>query len=169
MKCSDCNLDSRVLKDIELTGSYVSIQWAWWPFSTSHLSAKPQTQLGCVAWPACQCSRLAMWAATAGTESHWKCMPQRTDMLYQKYKLSQWQKIHALEKLQELLAILFLHFSSLVFTQLHLWVHFSATEIPLLSHSPFILSPTWLLTPSCAVSFFAYSSPRPLTPLSPRL
>lgn len=58
--------------------------------------------------------------------------------------------MHALETLEELLAILFLHFSSLVFTQLHLWVHFSATEI--LSCPPFILSQTWLLTLSSAAS-----------------
>lgn len=31
MKCSDCSLDSCVLKEIELTGGYVSIQWAQWP------------------------------------------------------------------------------------------------------------------------------------------
>ncbi len=53
----------------------------------------------------------------------------------------------ALETREELLAILFLHFSSLVFTQLHLQVHFSAIEIPLLSCSPLILSQTSHLLP----------------------
>lgn len=80
--------------------------------------------------------------------------------------------MHALETWEELLAILFLHFSSLVFTQLHLQIHLSAIEIHLFCCSPLIRSQTWLPTLSSAASAdippcsFFVSSPHPA--LSPR-
>lgn len=45
MKCSDCGLDSCVLKEIELTGGYVSIQWAQWPPPPHSYQSSPRPSL----------------------------------------------------------------------------------------------------------------------------
>lgn len=120
--------------------------------STSLLSAEPQTLAGRVAGPARHRSHLAVWA---GSDSVGDTQPfeiyasEDRDAVLEIQVITVAENARSGDPEKSLLAILFLHFSSLVFPQLHLRVHFSSTEIPL-SFSTRLLSPTQPSTPSSA-------------------
>lgn len=163
-KCSDCGLDSCVLKEIELTGGYVSIQWAQWPPPPHSYQPSPRLSLAMLPghlvhariW---QCGQL-QW----GHSAIWNLCLRGPGCCIRNPSYH-----HGRECTLKRNYWLFCSstFSPLVFTQLHLRVHFYTIEIPLLFCSPPILSQTWLLAPSSAAftnippCSFVVSSPHP--------
>lgn len=162
MKCSDCGLDSCVLKEIELTGRLCLSTVSSVTSSTSFLSAEPQTQPGHVARPARHHSHLALCASTARTQKHLKCMLWAPSCCI---KNPSFHTLWRLEKSYRLFC--FATFSNLCWLQV--WFHFSAIKMPLLSCTLLIILYTWKLTSAFAAStdilacsFIVLSHPAPM-------
>lgn len=154
MTCLDCGLDICVLKEIELTGGCVSMQWARWTLSPP--SYQPSPRLSPVMLPG---HFVSVFMSRSGQEWHGHkdilntCLrkPERS-IRVQLFCMQTWA--------------FFFFFSHHGFSPLFTWLHLTSLlwlSKPLLSHSPLIFPHTWLLVCSSPASALSLS---PYPPLS---